>query len=161
MPPDALRRYADARGLTLGGLLGEGKDGAVYRTTRPSAAKLHVNGEVYRRERDAYFRLGDVEMDEVAGLNIPKLIDQDNDLFVLEMTVVSPPFLLDFASAYLDDPPDWPEDVMEDWHGQLRDRFDDRYDDVLAVLAELEGAAGVHLFDVHADNLKFAPAKGA
>ena len=141
----------------MGLLLGGGKDGDVYRTNRPSAVKRHRVAEVYRRERDCYSRLGDIALTEVAGLNLPEMVDYDNDLLVIEMSIVTPPFLLDFASAYLDDPPDWPEDVMEQWHNDLRGRFGERYDDVIDVLAELEGQAGIHLFDVHADNLKFDP----
>ena len=158
-PEDPIWRYLVVRDKARLRVLGEGKDGEVYETTDGTAVKLHHSAEVYRRERDAYLRLGDLEIDEVAGLQLPTLIDHDDDLLILEMTKVNPPFLLDFASAYLDDPPDWPEDVMEAWHEELRERFDDRYGDVLAVLAELEGAAGVHLFDVHADNLKFDPVR--
>ncbi len=150
-----LQTYLNERGLTRGHSLGAGKDGDVWRTTRPSAAKLHRVEEVYQRERDCYLRLRDLKIDEVDGLNVPVLLDYDDDLLVLEMTIVSPPFLLDFASAYLDEPPDWPEEVVVHWHEQLQDRFRDRYGDVLGVLAELEGQAGVHLFDVHPENLKF------
>ena len=152
---ERLSQYLRSRGLTAGLLLGGGKDGDVYRTNRPSAVKLHRVAEVYRRERDCYFRLGDVGLTEIEGLALPEMVGYDNDLLVIEMTIVARPFLLDFASGYLDDPPDWPEEVMAQWHEDLRERFDERYDDVLDVLAELESQAGIHLFDVHADNLKF------
>jgi len=33
---------------------------------------------------------------------IPKLIGYDDDLLTIEMTIVSPPFCLDSAGAYLD-----------------------------------------------------------
>ena len=157
MLPTALADYLAARNMNAGHLLGEGKDGSVHETDVGTAVKLHRVAEVYRRERDCYFRLNDTGIRAVEGLRIPKLIDYDNDLLVIEMTIVSPPFLLDFASGYLDDPPDYPEEVLEHWHEELRGRFDDRYDDVLNVLAELESQAGIHLFDVHADNLKFDP----
>ena len=160
MLPEAVKAYLAARGQTAGLLLGEGKDGSAWKTSRNHAVKLHGVAEIYRRERDCYFRLGDIGIDEIAGLNVPEMVDHDNDLLIIEMTIVSPPFLLDFASAYLDDPPDWPEDVVAQWHEDLRGRFEGRYDEVLVILAELEGQAGVHLFDVHADNLKFDPATG-
>lgn len=156
---DPVWRYLAVRDKARRRVLGEGKDGEVYETTDGTAVKLHHSAEVYRRERDAYVRLRDVEMDEVAGLQVPVLIDYDNDLLILEMTKVDPPFLLDFASAYLDEPPDWPDEVMAHWHEQLQERFGDRYNDVLDVLAEMENAAGIHLFDVHADNLKFEPVR--
>ncbi|MEM7809137.1 MAG: hypothetical protein AAF561_13595 [Planctomycetota bacterium] len=154
---DPIWRYLVLRGRQRLRLLGGGKDGDVYETDHESAVKIHHSYEVYTRERNAYLRLRDVGIDEVYGLAVPALLDYDDDLLVLEMTVVHPPFLLDFASAYLDEPPDWPEDVVEHWHEQLRERFEDRYGEVVGILAELEEQAGVHLFDVHADNLKFDP----
>ncbi|MEM1010645.1 MAG: hypothetical protein AAGI46_00325 [Planctomycetota bacterium] len=149
--------YCAERDTSLVAILGEGKDGSVYETDAGSAVKLHHAREVYERERDAYFRLLKRNVRFVRDLAIPKLLQHDDEFLILELTIVAPPFLLDFASAYLDEPPDWPEDVVEHWHEQLRERFEDRYGDVVGILAELEEQAGVHLFDVHADNLKFDP----
>jgi hypothetical protein len=47
----------------------------------------------------------------VLGFNVPQLIGFDDELHVIEMTVVKRPFVLDFAAAYLDVRPEFPEDV--------------------------------------------------
>jgi hypothetical protein len=39
---------------------------------------------------------------DVAGFAVPQLIHHDDRLWVVEMGIVSPPFVLDFAGAYLD-----------------------------------------------------------
>ena len=135
--------------------LGSGKDGEVYRTSRNTAVKGVQAAEIYQRERDCYLRLGDVGLTDICGLRLPEMIDHDANHLVIEMTIVSPPFLLDFGSAYLDEPPDFPDDVIANWLEELKERFEDRYDDVLNVLAELDSQAGIHLFDVHPHNLKF------
>src|SRR4051812_11316294 len=43
---------------------------------------------------------------------VPKLISWDDDLLIVEIQVVSPPFILDFGKAYLDHPPDFDEQTM-------------------------------------------------
>ena len=53
-----------------------------------------------------------------AGLRVPRLLQFDDDLWVIEMTIVSRPFVLDFAGAYLDMPPDFSDEVMADWHAE-------------------------------------------
>ena len=55
---------------------------------------------------------------EVAGFAVPQLIHHDDRLWVVEMGIVSPPFVLDFAGAYLDRRPDYPDDVMEEWQAE-------------------------------------------
>ena len=39
----------------------------------------------------------------------------DESLLVIEMSIVRPPFLLDFAAATLDVEPDFPEGTLDDW----------------------------------------------
>ncbi|MEM8875979.1 MAG: hypothetical protein AAGD32_17170 [Planctomycetota bacterium] len=135
--------------------LGEGKDGAVWRHDGGLCAKIHHVRDVYFRELHCYRRLRARRIRHVLGLRVPQLIDHDDDRLIIEMSIVTPPFLLDFASAYLDTPPDFPAEVLTQWHEELEGRFGPRYGDVLSVLNELKRTAGIHLFDVHADNLKF------
>ena len=132
-----------------------GKDGTVYETDRPSAVKEHERAESYRSERDVYLRLRDVGVTRSGGLRAPTLIDFDDDQRVIEMTLVKPPFIVDFASAFLDQPPDFSEDVIAHWHEEIRDRFGERFADVMTVLDALAREAGVYLLDVHPHNLKF------
>ena len=62
-----LASYCGARRIHPLRRLGEGKDGVVYETTRPSAVKGHVLDEPYRRERDAYLRMRDRQMTKCCG----------------------------------------------------------------------------------------------
>ncbi len=48
----------------------------------------------------------------LAGFVLPYLIDYDNILQVVEMSIVAPPCVLDFGKAYLDNPPDFSDEVL-------------------------------------------------
>ena len=78
---------------------------------------------LYQRERDVYLRLRSQSIVEVAGFAVPQLIHHDDRLWVVEMGIVSPPFVLDFAGAYLDRRPDYPDDVMEEWQAEKLEQF--------------------------------------
>jgi hypothetical protein len=46
---------------------------------------------------------------------MPELMGFNDDLSVIEMRIVTPPFILDFAKAWLDRPADFTPEQMEDW----------------------------------------------
>lgn len=72
------------------------------------------------------------------------------------MTIVHPPFLLDFASAYLDDnAPEFPEEVMEEWRTRKLEEFCGRWAEVERILAALR-RYGIHLTDIHLGNITFS-----
>jgi len=71
------------------------------------------------------------------------------------MTVDNPPDILDVASAWLDRPADFSEEVLEEWHEQLRENFGERFPDVMGLLEALGNDAGVYLLDIHTHNVKF------
>ena len=140
------------------GLLGEGKDGGVWVTSVGHAIKAHERSESYRAERNAYMRFRDVGLDEVSGFAVPMLVGHDDDLLVLEMTVVPPPFVVDFASAAIDVDPELIEDEGHTLADMVRERFgDERAGAVLDIREELIARAGVYLSDLHGHNIKFAP----
>ena len=78
-----------------------------------------------------------------------------HDLRAIEMTLIRPPFIVDFASAILDE--DWRED--EQLEEQLRERvaelFDERAGDVMFALERLATLHGIHLLDAHPANIQF------
>jgi hypothetical protein len=153
--------FALRRGRTLFGLLGQGKDGGVWSTTVYSAVKAHERGESYRAERNAYMRFRDVGLDEVNGFAVPALLDFDDDLLVIEMTIVPPPFVVDFASVVLDIDPELIEDEGHTLEDLVRERFgDDRVGDVLGIRDELIVRAGAYLSDLHGHNIKFGGGPG-
>jgi hypothetical protein len=73
---------------------------------------------------------------------------------VIEMTVVARPFVLDFASAYLDWPPKFSPEALEYQDQEMREKFGGRYAAVQAILAELE-EMGIFQTDVNPGNMGF------
>ncbi len=94
---------------------------------------------------------------DIGGHNVPTLVDWDDQLLVIEMTIVRPPFLLDFASAYLDTPPDFPPEVMEEWRAEKAEQFGANWVRVEALLDEARARYGIYMLDVHPGNIAFDP----
>ena len=46
-----------------------------------------------------------------------------SELLIVEMTVVARPLVLDFAGAYLDQVPEFPAGVLEDWEAAKQEQF--------------------------------------
>jgi hypothetical protein len=154
-----LQTYADRYGLTVERELGAGVHGIVFSAGHQteggrSAVKVHERGADYARERDVYLRLRANGLTAVRGCNVPELVRFDDELWVIEMTVVTRPFVLDFAGAYLDTPPDFPDEVLADWRAEKQEQFGPRWADVQAILRSLEGS-GVFLIDVNPGNVSF------
>lgn len=107
--------YGEAQQTEIEEQLGFGWDGTVLATDRQSAIKVFNHERLYQRERDVYLRLQSRQVSRLLEFKIPRLLAYDDDLWIVEMTIVSPPFALDFAGAYLDQKPDYPPEVMDDW----------------------------------------------
>lgn len=146
-------QYAARHEIQLQSELGFGNQGTVFSTSRKSAIKVHERESFYQRERDVYFRLYQHHVSRVCGCAVPTLIDYDNNLLILEMTVVARPFVLDFASAYLDSRPDYSPEVMQDWQQEKQELFDEHWPDVQLILTQLE-RIGIYLYDVHPGNIR-------
>jgi len=73
---------------------------------------------------------------------------------VIEMSIVTRPFLLDFAGAWLDAPPDFPDETWVEWEAEKREQFDAHWPKVQAVLGALE-ALDIHMVDVSPSNIAF------
>jgi hypothetical protein len=154
-----VRQYADRKGMVLGEGLGAGIHGSVfvaeYQTKGGrSAVKGHERQPAYARERDIYLRLRELDITVIRGCNVPALIDFDDELWVIEMTVVGRPFVLDFAGANLDQEPDFSDEVLADWRAEKQEQFGPRWPEVQAILGTLEGY-GVFLLDVNPGNVSF------
>jgi len=111
-----IEAYAARHGLILSTRLGFGIHGTVHvaednHKKRKSAVKVFNSAEFYDRELAVYERLRDAAVSEVIGFHVPQLIGTDDELFVIEMTIVTRPFVLDFAGAYLDKRPEFSEDI--------------------------------------------------
>ncbi len=122
----------------------------------PSAVKVHERELCYERERDIYVRLKNHGVKAIRGCAVPKLIGYDDSLWIIEMSVVTPPYVLDFAGAYLDWSPDFSEEVMADWQADKQEQFGGQWPEVLRILACLE-SYGIFMEDVSPSNISLEP----
>jgi hypothetical protein len=153
------RAYASQHQLKLAKRLGFGVHGIIFATgdkgkNGRTAIKVHRELEPYRRERTAYERLAQAGVTGILGFNVPQFIRADDDLRVIEMSVVTRPFVLDFAGAYLDAPPDFSEEIWAEWESGKREQFDARWPEVQQVLAALE-ELDIYMVDVSPSNIAF------
>jgi|ERR1051325_3650188 hypothetical protein len=119
------RLYADRRQVEFAEPLGSGKDGIVLvGKGKDKSGNVAVKAlrwdEMYQREKQVYERLRELGVSSVQGFNVPQLLGCDDGLRVIEMTIVRRPFVLDFAGAYLDVRPEFPEEVWADWEAGKR-----------------------------------------
>ena len=126
--------FAGQRGLFITGQLGRGLHGSVHLTSAMTAVKAHKVYQSYRRECDCYNRLHERNITEICGHHVPQFLASDDELSVIEMTIVTPPFLLDFAGAYLDWPPEFSPEAMEYWLHEKQEQFGPRWKEVQNIL---------------------------
>jgi hypothetical protein len=155
-PTRRAEEYAARHGLSILESLGSGIQGIVFSTDANTAIKSFIYPEHFERERDVYFRLRDRNIRRVRQFWVPLLRRVADDLRVIEMEIVRPPFVLDFASAYLDERPPYADDrrIMGEWEAQKRELFEDRWPEVRAMLAAFR-AHGIYLADVKPGNVAF------
>ena len=148
--------YAESHSIAIDpeDRLGFGTDGAVWRTNRDTAVKVFEREENYCRERDSYQRLMEQEIISIDGFAVPRLNDCDDELLVVEMDIVSPPFVLDFGKCYLDIRPDFSPEVMADWEAEQRELREERWPAVQSILGRLE-QVGIYYQDVRPGNIMF------
>ncbi len=149
------RRYVADAGIELTGPLGHGIDGNVWQTSRQSALKVFARQATFERERDCYRRLFENAVKVLAGFDVPELLDYNNTLLAIEITIVSPPCILDFGKAYVDSPPDYSPEALADAEAAERELFtDDQWKQVRLVLGALR-RYGIHYFDARPSNVMF------
>jgi len=119
-----------------------------------TALKVHERSEPYFRERDCYMRLYEHEVTEIRGHNVPQLIDFDDELLAIEMTVVARPFVLDFGGAWLDKPPDYDEQILDAWRREKAEQFEHNWPAARSILDALQ-RYGIYVADVNPGNIAF------
>ena len=154
-------QYCKRRDILLASdsTFGFGVHGTVFGALREpagvkTALKIHEREIPYYRERDVYFRLRDLAIREIEGHHIPLLIDFDDELFAIEMSVVVRPFVLDFGGAYLDHPPDYDAEILDQWARDKEEQFEVNWPRALRILAELR-RYGIYVVDVNPGNIGF------
>lgn len=156
---DAIPRaeeYIKRRNLSIEKQLGGGTQGVIFSTNKGTAIKALMHSECFERERNVYIRLKECDIDSIEGFWVPKLIDYHDELLIVEMQIVTPPYVLDFASAYLDETPPYAEDeeIMAYWENEKIEQFEDRWPVVKQIISEFR-ALGIHLSDVKPGNIEF------
>jgi hypothetical protein len=149
--------YASRFQLQLAERLGFGVHGIILAAKGnhgKTALKIHREPEPYRREVAVYQRLREAGVGRILEFNVPILIRHDDELLVIEMEAVTRPFVLDFAGAYLDSPPEFAEDIWAAWEAEKREQFDARWPKVRQVLSALEDL-GIYMIDVSPSNIAF------
>ena len=158
-PNSLAQRYALRRNIKLGERLGFGIHGIVFAAqdkTKPGffAVKFHREERPFERECGVYRRLREEQITRILGFNVPQLLGIDEQFQAIEMTIVRPPFLLDFADALLDESPDFSEDVLRQWEEDKAEIFGERWPQVTRTLAALQ-TFGVYLLDINPGNISF------
>ena len=145
-------RLAERLGFGIHGIILVAEDNSKVGKT---AVKAHRSREPYLRERDAYERLKAAGITEILGFHVPQFIRCDDSLRVIEMSIVVRPFVLDFAGAWLDAPPEFSDEVWAEWVAEKQRQFEARWPKVQEVLAALE-ELDIHMVDVSPSNIAFA-----
>ena len=153
------QQYALKRNVMLGERLGFGIHGIVFAAqdkAKPGffAVKFHCERRAFELEYRVYQRLHEEQTTRILGFNVPQLLRIDEEFRAIEMTVVRSPFLLDFADARLDEPPDFSEDVLRQWEEDRAEIFGERWPEVTRVLAALQ-VVGIYLLDINPRNISF------
>jgi hypothetical protein len=149
--------YADRKQLQIVRTLGFGIHGTVAAAITPSglaAIKHHFEEDPFVRELDIYYRLSELNVRQVGEFRLPRLLGWDESLRIIEMSIVPRPFILDFAGAYLDWPPEFSAEIWADWEARRKEEYGDRWPIVRAALDEFE-AMGIFILDVHPSNISF------
>jgi len=156
---EVAQAYASRHAVVVRELLGSGIHGMVYvveSKTDPGrrALKLHRHSDAYLREKTVYERISEKRVDTILGFDIPQPLRFDDEFMAIEMTIVMPPFVLDFASASLDVPVEFSDDIWADWEDTKREQFGSQWETVQAILSELS-RHGIHMLDPSPSNIRF------
>lgn len=146
--------YTQRRGMILSSQLGRGVNGSVWYTSLHSVVKAFEKVDAYERERDAYLRLSDFEITHINEFAVPQLEWFDDELGVIEMQAVQPPFVLDFAGAYLDSPPEYSPEILQQHEVRNAKLFGKFWPRVRLLMAKLR-SMDIYYIDINRGNIRF------
>jgi hypothetical protein len=155
---DAIRRMGEycQRNSLVASPLSAGQDGVVWQTTleRNSVIKAFYRQESYAAELSCYRHLAEIGLDEIKGYHLPSLIASDDELLVIEIDLVQPPFILDFGKARVGFTPDFSDEVMEDCYAQWREWWGDEYYPIIRSIVAILRYHGIYYPDPRPGNIK-------
>jgi hypothetical protein len=143
--------YCEAKQLQVVDLIGFGVDGFVWQTDRESVVKVCRYKAPFDSELAVYQRLSKIGLRKLQGFEIPWLLNHDAARWVLELSFVSPPFVLDFAAASLGQAPS--EMSSPEWLAEKQRMFGRDWPDVQRLLDGLR-LYGIHFPVVHLGNIR-------
>ncbi|MBX2850826.1 MAG: hypothetical protein KTR15_03660 [Phycisphaeraceae bacterium] len=150
------QQYLSSRDAEVVDRCGYGKEGVVFKSSRGTAVKVHSSPDTFRNEYLAYRRLAETKTEVVRGFSVPRPINANGELQIIEMGIVEPPFLLDFGTSLTDIKPDFTAEVWEDWWGRVQENFEEHFAEAEAVFYYLQRKLNIWHLDLRPSNLRFA-----
>lgn len=144
--------FTHGRVADFANLLGSGQEGFVWKTTANSAIKVFDRVANFNTELHCYEILKEHNVSEIDGFTIPILLESDAKLLVIEMSIVSPPYILDFGKAYVNFPPEFSEEVMADYEAEREEWFEGNWPLVESVVGSLQ-SYGIFYWDARPGNI--------
>ena len=154
------QQYASQHALEIRESLGSGIHGIVRvikSNNEPAerALKLHRDLDPYYREKTVYQCLHANRVDQILGFRIPKPLRFNDEFLAIEMTIVAPPFILDFASARLNDPIQFSEEIWADWKATKQEEFGSDWPTVENILRHFTNQLEIQILDPSPKNIRF------
>ena len=101
-----------------------------------------------------YERLSQKQVSTILGFEVPEPLRFEDEFMAIEMTIVMPPFVLDFAGASLDAPMEFLDEIWADWETTKQEQFGSQWETVKAILSE-RSRHGIHMLDPSPSNIWF------
>ncbi len=130
---------------------GSGLEAVVWPTLEGSMLKVHRQCHTFEPELAAYQRLLERQTSRLRGFEIPQLLDYDSELHILELSFVSPPYILDFVCTGIGSCPETFD--LERIESESRRQFGKDWTDVRRLLEALM-QIGIYYDDVHNKNIR-------
>jgi hypothetical protein len=138
--------YTGENDRTILKKLGDGTDGSVWQTTISTAIKACEDLPRYSTERDCYRLFLEKGVTQICGYSIPGLVGYSDELMVIEIEMVQPPYILDFGKASLYRlPPHYTDEDIAELYAERKLLFDDEWPTIRSILARLRGYGVYHL----------------
>lgn len=128
-----------------------GLDAYLWQSTDYQIIKVHRYSERFQRELAAYRRLHERRVERLKGFRFPQLLHYDEGLQILELSFVSPPYILDFVEVGLGKKPG--NFDLERIETQQSKQFGNDWPDVKRLLEALM-QIGIYYDDVHNRNIR-------
>ena len=154
------REFANEYEIDIVDALGSGTDGSVWKTSGATAIKVFDSWKIYCQERDCYDRLAHHKVREINEFNVPLRIIKDDDSMIIEISIVQPPYILDFGKCRLDHKSDFPPEVLNERRRENEDIWGDKWVEVQLLLWKLEHDYGIYYADPNRGNIRFTDADG-